>query len=405
MHTTPVILLVTAFLCVLMLRPKAAGHPFWRAMATPLASIIGSGFLVVGPLLAHLMGSYALIAMAALCGAGYLFGSAIRSNIRLFEPLMTGGQLSSTLKWFERGSNYALAVAYVISVTYYLNLFGAFLLKSADVVDPFYSRLAASAVLMLIGTVGLFRGLGGLERMEVVSVSLKLAVIGGLVAGLTVINVGAAGSITDAWPKAHWDGMETFRVGLGLILLVQGFETSRYLGVRYDRDTRIRSMRYAQLLSTVIYVSFIGLALYYLSPGNGELTVGSETAIIDQLMPLSTAVMPLLSLAALASQFSAAVADTGGGGGLMSELSGGSLKANWGYTLLCACALFITWQADIYEIIAYASRAFAAYYMLQAGLATMLTWRAGERTRAGFHAAACLLGAAILLFGLPAETA
>lgn len=55
---------------------------------TPLASIIGSGFLVSVPLLAGEVGNWSVFAMAALIGAAYLVGAAIRFNIRHVEPLL-----------------------------------------------------------------------------------------------------------------------------------------------------------------------------------------------------------------------------------------------------------------------------------------------------------------------------
>ncbi|MFQ5491725.1 MAG: hypothetical protein ACE5GE_13485, partial [Phycisphaerae bacterium] len=42
----------------------------WAAMVSPLASIIGSGFLISAPLLARHFGSYAVLAMALLLLAG-----------------------------------------------------------------------------------------------------------------------------------------------------------------------------------------------------------------------------------------------------------------------------------------------------------------------------------------------
>ena len=61
--------------------PRLSGARLWRATITPLASIIGSGFLVLGPIL---KGSYGFLApgiMLALCAAAYLFGGAIRFNM------------------------------------------------------------------------------------------------------------------------------------------------------------------------------------------------------------------------------------------------------------------------------------------------------------------------------------
>ena len=82
---------MTANLLVLMLTALAAGvlvHPRvrrsrdWRATVTPLASIIGSGFLVLAPLLVREFGQRAVWVMAGLCAVAYLIGSAIRYNIR-----------------------------------------------------------------------------------------------------------------------------------------------------------------------------------------------------------------------------------------------------------------------------------------------------------------------------------
>jgi len=97
----------------------------------------------------------------------------------------------------------------------------------------------------------------------------------------------------------------SLRVLLGLIIMVQGFETSRYLGNTYSKEMRIKSMRHAQILSSLIYVSFILLfsGVFTLHPIGGEVT---ETSVIDsskfvfQLAPL------FLLIAAFASQLSAA---------------------------------------------------------------------------------------------------
>ena len=54
----------------------------WQAMTTPLASIIGSGFLVLWPILVPEYGVYAPLVMALLCVGAYLFGAAIRFKMR-----------------------------------------------------------------------------------------------------------------------------------------------------------------------------------------------------------------------------------------------------------------------------------------------------------------------------------
>ena len=54
----------------------------FSATATPLASIFGSGFLVIVPILNGAVGPYSLIAMAGICGLAYGVGCVIRYNIR-----------------------------------------------------------------------------------------------------------------------------------------------------------------------------------------------------------------------------------------------------------------------------------------------------------------------------------
>ena len=59
----------------------------WKATVTPLASIMGSGFLVSAPLLAGIVGNLAVVCMALLLALAYMVGGAIRFNIRYFEPI------------------------------------------------------------------------------------------------------------------------------------------------------------------------------------------------------------------------------------------------------------------------------------------------------------------------------
>ena len=65
----------------LLIWPRLANLQVWRATITPLASIIGSGFLVLGPILDVNYGGYAPLVMVSLCAVAYLFGSVIRFNI------------------------------------------------------------------------------------------------------------------------------------------------------------------------------------------------------------------------------------------------------------------------------------------------------------------------------------
>ena len=403
---SPSILMVltASMTAIFLLRPKVIKARFWRAMLTPLASIIGSGFLVAGPILAHTAGNHAWVAMAFLCGAAYLFGGAIRYNIANVEPVPTG-QLPASFKTIERVSDFALAFAYFVSVAYYLNLFASFALRADEIVDPNLTRWFASAIIFTLGVIGAFRGLHTLEHLEAVSVGIKLALIAGLIAALALVMGNALA--TDSFALAeinHGNGKDEIGILLGLIILVQGFETSRYLGDAYDRPTRIKSMKYAQLLATGIYLLFILLLTPFFT-GNLP-AVGGETAIITMLVPLGAVVGPLIIFAALASQISAVIVDMNGAGGLLTVASNHRLPMRAGYLLTAAVALVITWTSGILDIIVYASKAFVVYYGLQSGLAALACWRSEKRYHLG-HSALYTMGVAlsllVLIFGISAE--
>jgi hypothetical protein len=127
-----------------------------------------------------------------------------------------------------------------------------------------------------------------------------------------------------------------------------------------------------------------------------------ETAVIGMTAVVASVLPMLLVLAALAAQFSAAVADTNGCGGLVQEMSGQRVASRQAYVGLAALALLLTWSADIYQIIGYASRAFAVYYALQCAVASAGRWQAGDARRGLGFGALALLMAAAAVFGMPA---
>ena len=83
----------------------------------------------------------------------------------------------------------ALALAYFISVTYYLTLLAAFLLKGVGIADPLTGKILTTVILAVIGLDGLIQGLHGLENIEEYAVGLKLAVIAAALAALAWLNV------------------------------------------------------------------------------------------------------------------------------------------------------------------------------------------------------------------------
>ena len=392
------ILATVAIIGAILLWPRLSNSKGWRAMITPLASIIGSGFLVLGPILNDSFGKFAPLMLLALCGVAYLFGHAIRFNIATLDKATPRPFLAERL---ETASSWILSFAYFISVAYYLNLLGAFGMRLTPWNTPFNARLLTTSVFLFILLIGWMRGFKALERVEEFSVGIKLAIIAGLLVGMGFYFTDQAldGALLLNPPTVT--GWPALTLAFGLLITVQGFETSRYLGESYDAKTRIRSMKQAQWLSTLIYIVYIVLLAYVFAPGTMELT---ETAIID-MMEVVAAILPiLLIIAALAAQFSAAIADTSGAGGLVEELTRHRLKPRDAYAVLVTVGLLLTWAVDIFQIIAYASRAFALYYGMQAAIAAATAAKAPRLHRAKwFYGALALLGFGIAIFGRAVE--
>jgi len=374
----------------------------WKATVTPLASIMGSGFLVSAPLLGGIVGNLAVICMALLLLLAYAVGGAIRFNIRHFEPIESDGRgPAQTIAFLSR---VVLAGAYFISVTYYLQLLAAFLLNAVGIQSPLAAHSITTSLLLIIGGVGIWRGLGMLEGLEKYAVALNLGMIGALLVGLSFYNVNLLLGGSWSLPNVSSDiDFHDVRVLLGLLIVVQGFETSRYLGDEHPAEQRVQTMRAAQLLSAAIYLVFIGLATVLFHDGLGA----DVTAIVNMTKPVAIVLPFLLSIAAIGSQFSAAVADNEGAGGLIEDITHHKLPMRYAYLLILLVTVALTWETDVNGIIAYASRAFALFYMLQCVVAFIVAWQSKGLPKRplrlvtfGFLALACLL---VFALGLPSE--
>lgn len=374
----------------------------WKATVTPLASIMGSGFLVSAPLLAGVVGNLAATCMAVLLALAYAIGSAIRFNIQHFEPIEHSRHGSAQSIAFL--SRIVLAGAYFISVSFYLQLLAAFVLNAVGINNQLAAHGIATGLLVTIGSIGMWRGLGMLETVEKYAVAMNLGMIGALLVGLTAHNLRllAGGDWALAEISSSID-FHDFRILLGLLIVVQGFETSRYLGDAHPAEQRVATMRTAQLVSTVIYLLFLGLATVLFHDGVGA----DVTAIIEMTKPVAVVLPVLLSVAAIGSQFSAAVADNEGAGGLISEITHGKVSVRHSYLLILLVTIALTWGTNVNQIITYASRAFALYYMLQCMVAFLVAWQLPEIPKRRFRLAGfagltvlCLL---VFAMGLPAE--
>lgn len=351
-----------------LLRPVVRDSELWRATVTPLASIIGSGFLVVAPLLAVTVGSAALLAMLGIVALSLLIGNAIRYNIRYDGRDLVSNSISGTAM-LERLSDLAVALAYIVSVAFYIRLLASFVLTFFPIESAYPGDALATAVLLFIGFYGRKNGLRGLERLEEYSVTVKLAIIVSLLLWLSYHNVVFGYQLNTLQVRDYslWDQI---RILAGMILIVQGFETSKYLGSEYSPAVRARTMFWAQILASIIYLIFIALVMPYMV--NLDTATISETSLIDAVAVITVLLPPLLVVAAVMSQFSAAIADTLGAGGVLEQESKGRLKPAVIYPTITIVASLLIWTTNIFELVSIASRAFALFYGLQALLAVRL---------------------------------
>lgn len=366
------IIIVVAFALAgyLAFSRRLANSLSWKATITPLASIMGSGFLISAPLLGGIVGNLAVVYMGLLLALAYLVGGAIRFNIRHFEPIENKNHGPAQDIAFL--SRIVLVGAYFISVTYYLELLAAFLLQAFGIYGQVAANSITTLLLLTICSIGMWRGLKELEVVEKYAVAVNLGMIGALLVGLAIYNARLVFDGTWALPSVSSSvDLHDLRVLVGLLIVVQGFETSRYLGDEHPAEQRIATMHTAQIVSTVIYLLFIALATVLFHENLGA----DVTAIIGMTKTVAVVLPILITVAAIGSQFSAAVADNEGAGGLIEDITQHKVTVRYAYLLILMVTVVLVWSANVNEIITYASRAFALYYTLQCAVAWVVAWR------------------------------
>lgn len=394
--------LIAAFSAMLFLfRRKVRTSDAWHATVIPLASIIGSGFLVSTPLLLLTSGRWAVVVMLVIVLIAYALGSSLRFNIQCIEPIISQSKNNQWINRIEGVSRTALGIAYIISITFYLKLLSAFALHGIGISNNFYENILTSLIILLIGIVGKVRGLSVLKVLETYSVNVKLAIIFSAIVAYFFYNgelITKGQWILKSHPHEFW--WNGFRKVLGMLIIIQGFETSRYIGKGFDARLRIKTMRYAQWISAAIYLSFTAVSMVVFN----DIQQVSETTVID-LCHIVAPVLPfLLIVAAVMSQFSAAVADTIGSGGLLVESTRQRLSLNDSYLLITLLALLLIWLTNIYEIIVIASKAFSVYYALQIILTLITAWRKKARMQKMIlYVPLLILMLLVIIFGIPIE--
>ena len=370
---------------------------FINARTTPLASIFGSGFLVMVPILVGTVGSYAVLAMFFIALLAYSVGGVIRYNIKYAEPILAA-KSSRVASLFEKFSDVSLVLAYVVSVSLYLNILSAFVLTGMGHDSPVNENILTTSIIVLITSIGVTKGLKPLEILEKYALEITIFIVLLLIVAFGIYDNGIYTqeqifTMPLAQQRSTW---EIVTVLAGMLIVVQGFETSRYLGASYSAEMRILTSRYSQLVSTVIYLVFIVLALPVTHLLNGYYTDDSLIELVKIVAPIL--VVPLIIVAAL-SQFSASVADTLAATGNIEEVFAKKVSQRMAYVLVGVSAIAITWSVGTLEILALASRAFALYYFLQTVVAITISKSNLERF---FMFVLLLLLAFITIFATPA---
>ncbi|MCA9473382.1 MAG: hypothetical protein MRJ96_06665 [Nitrospirales bacterium] len=398
-NITLVVVCVAAF--GIMVSGPVRNNRNWSATVTPLASIIGSGFLVSVPLLASAIGIWAVAAVAALTLLAYFIGGAIRYNIGFGEPIFEKAQTGHIIKSVETLSHLVLIGAYFISVAYYLVLLAAFGMKLLGLNEPLIGKIVAAVMIVGICGVGATKGLEGVQRTEKFTVSANLAAIAALLASLAIfdLHLPSEYSWTAAAEQQHTINWDTWRFLMGLLIIVQGFETTRFMGQVYDPETRISAMKKAQISSSIVYIVFFVLMIPLFPYFTSTADVAGFIGVIDRVSPWLPYVV---TAGAIASQFSASVADSIGASGLISETTRKLVNIKHSYILIGAVSLLVIWTTDVVAVVALASRAFALFYALQCIVAFLIAQHRGEKSRAWVFGVLAGLSFIVAIMGIPA---
>lgn len=367
------------------------------ASVTPLASILGSGLLIIVPVLETTLGSWSVFGAIGICAVAWLLGTVIRHNVQAVEPLEADGKLDKTTARLGEVADLVIVVAYVISVALYLRIMSQYVVGLVDSGGSgLAERIIACAAVAAITAVGVLRGFDGLDQLDRVSLVVVL-ILTTVLGAVLVLHDGIAATRGDLElpPSPPMGPVDALLVLGGIVITVQGFETVRYLRDEYDAETRVRASRLAQLVAASLYISFVAVATPAMGLGTGD---GPDNTLLD----ITARVAPWLAIplvaSAVLSQLSAAIADTAAADGNMEGLSDW-FRGPRPFLISGAAAIALAATAPTLTIVAIASRAFAAYYSIQAVIALRTSTALPAKVGYGFLA---LLMVAITALAQPA---
>jgi hypothetical protein len=387
-------LLTILVLAYVLYRPRIQQSKQYQATVVPLANIMDVGFIMFAPAIVLLVGARAPFFMLGISLVAIAAGFAMAYNIRHYEPIEGRG---GTPDRIEVISEWSLLGASTVNIAYYTIILMALVLLPFDANSPDRRTLLGVLLLAALIVVGMRGGMGWLNQVGNRTTAFNLAAVIGIVVAFVAANVQAA--LGGRWNLDHSPtlGTQEIRQMIGLFTIVQGFEASRYIGIRFGAERRVSTMRIAQVVSTVVFVVFVVAAMAaFLPPLPGIPTDG--TAIFAVSDVIGPALPWLLLLAALGSQTSAIIGATSSRSDMLVNRR---IARATTFPMILVPAILLVIFVDLNVAVNLASRVFAAYFTIQASLATLLAVRNRNRWAVAGFVGVALMMLTILVFGLP----
>ena len=396
-NSDEVVAMVIALVCILVIavvlyRPAIQSSKVYQATVVPLSNIMDVGFILFAPAIVLLAGFRAPFFMLGICLLAMAVGFAMAYNIRHYEPIAGQGGRPDRL---ETTSEWALLGASMVNIAYYTILLVALMLLPFDRDTSGRQPLIGAIILAVLIVVGFSGGMDWLNKQGNRTTAFNLSAVIGIVIAFVVYNIqewlGGRWGLGDSQPLDTDD----VRKVIGLFAIVQGFEASRYIGVRFAAERRITTMRLAQVISTVVFVGFILTLLVIFLPPAGE---SDGTAIFRASDLVGDSLPWLLLLAAVGSQTSAIIGATSSRSDMLVSRN---VPRKYTFPIILAPAILLVLLVDVNVAVNLASRVFAAYFIVQASLAGLLASRKQNWAALAGFVAIGLAMAVVLIFGLP----
>ncbi|HSF85407.1 MAG TPA: hypothetical protein VLG28_07075 [Acidimicrobiia bacterium] len=381
-------------LAYMLYRPRIQQSKEYQATVVPLANIMDVGFILFSPAIVLLVGFRAPFFMLGICLVAIAAGLAIAYNIRHHEPIEGQGGRPDRI---ERVAEWSLLGASMVNIAYYTMILMALLQLPFDA-NSVNGRTVMGVILLgVLVVVGMGGGMDWLNQLGNRTTAFNIAAVIGVVVAFLVANVQEMlGGRWDLGPSPEL-GSEEIRKMIGLFAIVQGFEASRYIGVRFSAERRVSTMRIAQIVSTVVFVIFmVTLLLAFLPapPGVPEdgTAIFAVSGLVGDLLPW------LLLLAALGSQTSAIIGATSSRSDM---LVNHKVPRTTTFPIILVPAILLVIFVDVNVAVNLASRVFAGYFTIQASLAALLAARKQSWPAVAGFVGVGLIMLTILIFGLP----